>query len=806
MMRSNKWLLALGLLAAVAMLAACGRTNTGSGPGDDSFVRPPVPDTHNPPPDGLRLPDGLPPPPPPPDFGPPPPPPDFGPPPPPPTDIMPPPPPPPDMGPWPYDSTPPPPPPPDTGPWPWDSTPPPPPPPDTGPWPWDTTPPPPPDMGKDTGPCVATCSQMCQVMIACGLYTKELNVCTKECLGWPTNQTNCLNKMICGGVSSCLTIGTCLAPTTLPDLVVKSFSAAVSKTTVTYKVQVCNQGKSAAGAFYLDLFYNRSTAPGPKTYGNKYTQIKAGLAAGACVSHTFTRNNTPVGTYSSWVSVDTDGYVKETNENNNYKGPVTVKVTGGPPPPKKPDLTIKSLNVSVYGTTVATVRYRFNVCNNGDTTSGSTDLHVYYNLKAAPKAGAKGDRSTSVPAIGAGNCVIRDIYRTWVSKGVYTSYGQVDVAGSVAESNENNNVFGPKTVTVNTTTPGADLKITSFSYQNYAFNTVLYNMRVCNVGKGSTAATQLRLYYNLSSAPKQGQSGNRTTTVPGLQAGGCTNRYITRTNTSSGTYYSYAYVDPSNNVKETNENNNVAGPIKVVINSNTKPDLYFKSFTATVSGKNVLYKARVCNKGTAAATPFRVDLYYNRSSAPTTQGGNRSGIVPTLNAGSCTNFNRTRTNVAFGTYKSWARVDRSNWVSEISESNNTAGPVTVTLSPPLTACQSLCKFAISCGLFTSSQTAQCDTWCKGLTGGAKTCAEAAAKASSCAALKNCKLPPPPPPPPPPGVCADICTWLVNSCKTIPSNQYWTCWGACQNLAASKIKCAQNAKAKKQCMSAMLCIL
>ena len=774
-MRINRWHYLGGMIVLSLILISCGRTAVhGDGEDDDGFVRPPVPDTLTPPPDGLVLPDSINPPPPP------------------------------DMG-------PPPPPPPDTGPWPWDTQPPP-PPTDTGPWPWDTQPPPPPTditppPPKDIGPCKATCTQMCQVLIACGLYTKGYNQCVYECNGWPSNQKNCLNKYICGGVSSCMTIGTCVAPTTLPDLVIKSFTASVNKATVTYKIQVCNQGKAKAGAFYLDVYYNRSSAPGAKTYGNKYVQIKGGLAAGACSSQTFTRSNTPAGTYSSWAQADTDGYVKESNEKNNVKGPVKVTVSGTPPPVKKADLTIKSLSVSVYGTYVATVRYRFNICNNGNLDSPATQVSVYYNQKTAPKPKQTGNKSTTVPAIKAGNCVIRDILRTWVQKGTYISWGQVDPDNKVAESNEKNNVIGPKTVSVNTTTPGADLKITAFSYQHYAYNTVLYSVRVCNVGKGNAANSQVRLYYNLTSAPKQGQTGSRTITVPGLQAGQCSTRYAPRPNTPAGTYYSYAYADPTNAIKETNENNNVAGPIKVTVSSSNKPDLYFKSFTATLSGKDIKYSMQVCNKGKAAATPFRTDLFYNRNSAPTAgQTGNTFVLTATLGAGNCRTINRTRSNVSNGTYKSYAFVDTGKWVAESAENNNVAGPVTVTIQPPQTQCMQVCTFAIQCGLFKIAQALQCAQWCAGLTTSAKKCVSDALAKKSCPDLKKCKLPPPPPPPPPPGVCADICTYLVNTCKLLPSNQYWTCFGACQNLPKNKIKCAQNAKAKKQCMQTVMCIL
>ena len=52
-----------------------------------------------------------------------------------------------------------------------------------------------------------------------------------------------------------------LDPEHRPDLTNTAFSAKVSGGTVTYSVTTCNQGSAAAGAFTVDLYYDRSSAP-----------------------------------------------------------------------------------------------------------------------------------------------------------------------------------------------------------------------------------------------------------------------------------------------------------------------------------------------------------------------------------------------------------------------------------------------------------------------------------------------------------------------------------------------------------------
>jgi len=122
-------------------------------------------------------------------------------------------------------------------------------------------------------------------------------------------------------------------------------------------------------------------------------------------------------------------------------------------------------------------------------------------------------------------------------------------------------------------------------------------------------------------------------------------------------------------------------------------------------------------------------------------------------------------------------------------------------------CDPICYFAIQCGTFTPSQMAQCQTWCNGMTLSAQACVQKAAQVGSCIDLKQCSTPPPPPPPPPPQDCANICTYLSSPpCSLLPSNQYWTCYGACMNLTAQKIQCAKNAMAAGQCMQVAMCIM
>ncbi|MFZ5785131.1 MAG: CARDB domain-containing protein [Acidobacteriota bacterium] len=591
-------------------------------------------------------------------------------------------------------------------------------------------------------------------------------------------------------------------PPALPDLVVSSFTAKVTGTTVTYSVVTCNKGQGSAGSFYVDVYYNRSAAPGVGDFGELY-QDYPGLAAGACLTTTLTRTGTPSGSYASWAQVDADGVIGESIEVNNVSGPVQVVVGG--PPPAGIDLVLTSLKATVSGT-IASVTYQMQVCNQGTAASPATEAHVFYNLSGAPPAGQKGDATTNVPALQPGSCTNRSVVRSGVPPGSYSSYARVDPLNVVAESNESNNTFGPLVVTVGTAA-GADLSIKSFSSQVIGQTTVRYQLQVCNGGTGASGATTVHAYYNRGTAPTAGLSGDQLAAVPNLAPGACSTQNLYRYGTPPGSYTSWAQVDPQNGVQETNETNNVAGPLTVTVSGpSQQANLALTQFTAQVTGTTINFATTVCNSGTVAAANFRLDLYYNRTTAPKVGDlGDVYDLIPQLAAGACTVRNRSATNLKAGVYTSWAQVDTTNTVSESNEQNNTAGPRVSVIAGPVVDCTAICALAVSCGLFTATQLAQCASWCANLPTTAKQCASAAVQSGGCTALKACNLPPPPPPPPPPGVCPDLCSYLISPCSLLPSSQYWACVGACENLAPDRLQCAQDAKAKGQCMQVVTCL-
>ena len=527
-----------------------------------------------------------------------------------------------------------------------------------------------------------------------------------------------------------------VAGTGKPDLHIINVSTSQTSTYTYYYVTVCNKGTARSGTTYMDLYYNRSSVPPTSLQGNLETYLSS-LNAGACMTRTFYAT-LPGGTYNSWVRVDRKNVVYESNESNNYYGPVKVTVTGT----GKPDLQITNVTTSPSSSGTYTYYY-VTVCNKGTASAGYARIELWYNRTSKPPSTLPGDRYTTSPTLMAGACSTRTIY-AYLGPGTYNSWLWVDRTNAVLETNENNNTYGPVKVTVGTAQQ-SDLVITSLKAvpgkpgPGTPPGTTMYYITVCNKGAASSSTTYVDVYFNAKGTPPASQKGDMATYVYGLAPGACTSRTINAM-LKPGTYYSYARVDRMNYVKESNENNNTYGPVKFTVGGPpTRPDLTITKFSANASsGTYVTYSMAVCNNGQASSAATYVDLYYNRSTAPTPGTvGNQTMNVSPLSAGQCTSVSHNAS-LKPGTYSSWAYVDRSNYVQEINENNNITGPYTFTAGSSTAKCTLVCNTLISpCGLMTSSQFNTCMSMCTALPSTKVDCAYKAAQSKSCMSIFYC---------------------------------------------------------------------
>jgi len=534
------------------------------------------------------------------------------------------------------------------------------------------------DAARGDGPvqCTPSCDNVCKREVQCGLIAQsQVGPCAATCRSNPTSSTLlCLKQLVCKPPPpDCSAARACMNAPKVPDLMASTFSALAVVGGIAFQGRVCNVGNGASPLFRVHFYHNRNAAPTQGEQGDRRVSV-AGLAAGQCQVVQAIDRGLSAGTYVTWMQVDAENAVVESKETNNVKGPVMVKVKAASP---KPDLRITSL---VAGPNSAgTTSYTFTVCNTGTGASSPTSVDLYYNVGSRPSVATPGNVVLQVQGLTPGACAKQSVGAS-LKNGTYTSWARVDRKNHVKESNENNNVYGPVKVTVGGPSM-TDLVVNTLTVNVSPTGSTVYSVVVCNKGKVISGKTRLDVYINRSTRPGASTKGDLSVPMGPISAGGCGTWNMPPAKLKAGTYNSWAYVDRANLVKESNENNNVYGPVRITVTGAPLPDLVIKGLTATpyFGSSFTRFIVTICNQGKAAAGTFYVGVYYDRASRPTASTPpNKSTILYFLAAGACTTRNLSGV-LSPGTYRSWAYVDRPGVVKESNETNNVYGPTKVTV-------------------------------------------------------------------------------------------------------------------------------
>jgi M6 family metalloprotease-like protein len=109
--------------------------------------------------------------------------------------------------------------------------------------------------------------------------------------------------------------------------------------------------------------------------------------------------------------------------------------------------------------------------------------------------------------------------------------------------------------------------------------------------------------------------------------------------------------------------------------------LYDSDYESLYVCDPVTYNVTIYNNSTSdIITPIRVDVYYNRTSAPVEgEIGDQYGYINSLAAGSWDTYTYApASSVNSGIWKTWFRVDTLNEIAESDENNNAGGYLTTT--------------------------------------------------------------------------------------------------------------------------------
>ena len=332
--------------------------------------------------------------------------------------------------------------------------------------------------------------------------------------------------------------------------------------------------------------------------------------------------------------------------------------------------------------------------NQGNLAAGAFSVDFYKDRAAAPGPGVIGDVRCAIAALTAGASTQCTGTVTYVTAGTFSAWAQVDTAQAVAESNEANNVSGPRTMTVGA--GGPDLVVTSVGNPPASAapgKAFAITNTVKNQGATTAAQSTTRFYLSLDAAKDAGDTlltGSRTvaTLAAGAQSAGTTTVTIPLT-TPPGTYNLLACADDLQVVVEASEPNNCRAATATIVVG--RPDLVetVVSNPPAVArpGTSFAVTDTVRNQGTVPASASTSHYYFSADTQKSADDRLLTGArsVPALAAGAASTLTVTVTIPSAtppGTYFLLACADDTKLVAESDEANNclaSAGAITVAL-------------------------------------------------------------------------------------------------------------------------------
>jgi hypothetical protein len=195
-------------------------------------------------------------------------------------------------------------------------------------------------------------------------------------------------------------------------------------------------------------------------------------------------------------------------------------------------------------------------------------------------------------------------------------------------------------------------------------------------------------YADPAQPPTAADAGQVAWLQPGLDAASdiaLTGQY---TFTAPGRHTLYAQVDRGGAIAESDEADNLHGPLTVTVSATPQPDLAipwmsYLSPTPTV-GLPATLIVEVRNQGTlSTTTDVRVDLYVDPAAAPGPgEAGDLTHTTAPLDPGQVVELELPYTFTTPGPHLVYAQVDALGAIEEGIEDNNLGGPLTVTVRAP----------------------------------------------------------------------------------------------------------------------------
>ncbi|MFH1632590.1 MAG: LamG-like jellyroll fold domain-containing protein [Chloroflexota bacterium] len=482
-----------------------------------------------------------------------------------------------------------------------------------------------------------------------------------------------------------VTVVTAPKPDLLITLITSETNSPIINQPFVVTTTVHNQGTAASGAFTTTVFLDEQPLACPNLTGQFDATRITNLDPGESATITFTHPG--ISTYGGhFITSQADSHceVIESIETNNTSTRLNLNVVD----PNKPDLTIENIVTHPITPTI-NQSFIISVTLKNQGLGIAVDFYGYIMTAIyQDKVPSNCDEGTLWIYTGPLNPgETRIITRTLAgisTPGPHQFYANVDSACEISESNEDNNIFGPITVTAR----APDLIVEEIATQPITptiNQSLVVSVTIKNQGLEAAQNFDTTFYFDhIPSQCDEGAPDWYFAHTDYLTAGVSTVVTMTYPGfNSTGTHQIYAQADGACQVTEADEDNNIYGPHDVTVSSSgPAPDLIIEALDTqpAAPGVNQPFSITVLvkNQGLLGTGSFDTGVFINEQ--PT--GGCHD--IPwdyqmiSLAAGISTTLTFEHPGlIEGGPNDIYAMADV--WCTEIesNESNNIFGPITI---------------------------------------------------------------------------------------------------------------------------------
>jgi MYXO-CTERM domain-containing protein len=447
------------------------------------------------------------------------------------------------------------------------------------------------------------------------------------------------------------------------------------------RVFVRNEGTTASGDFFVDLFPNSDAPPAADSAGYPYARVLS-VGPGETREVVLPPVWLPDGVAKGWFLLDPANEVAEIDESDNTSGPHEVGVVA-PPAPEGSELIVS--NVTTEVTPEGHLIYVAEVRNVGTSpTTAPFRLQLYYDSVSQPSFGVPlGDQNFDfVESLGAGESAQASFFWFAPPAELHQSWILVDSANAIAEAQEGNNTFGPLRVDLSPPPKRADLQVEAVEALETAAG-IRFRVTVKNAGLAPVGPFDVDVYPDVPSAPLPLDNTVQSISLvsgTGLEPGASRTLEGLWQQPAAGAYTAWIVLDRLNGVPEGDESNNTYGPVAGTVSGEPTCNVMAAGFQWAEIDGDIRYLATLTNQGPSDTGPFEVALFYDLQTSPAVKGSDTPSatvFVGNLGKGESQALSFVWELAPPGTYRAWLVLDHKDSVFETNENDNVLGPLEI---------------------------------------------------------------------------------------------------------------------------------